>query len=177
MIATEPLPPETTRRLIPRGRMIVDTKRVLSYYRLSPDSRRILFGGRASFRSATARQAAPRVHGLMTRVWPELARVRITHAWTGNVAFTFDYVPHLGTHDGVHYAAGCQGNGVAMMTYLGHQLARKLAGKASRPSAFDGLPFPTRPLYSGRPWFLPVVGTAYRVADWLDRRRAGGSTR
>jgi len=172
IIATEPLPPETARRLIPRGRMIVDTNRVLSYYRLSPDGTRVLYGGRASFRRVTARQAAPRLHAMMTSVWPELARLRITHAWTGNVAFTFDHVPHMGVHEGVHYAVGCQGSGVALATYLGYQTALKIAGKAVAPCAFDGLPFPTRPTYTGNPWFLPVVGSYYRLRDWLDRRLA-----
>jgi glycine/D-amino acid oxidase-like deaminating enzyme len=168
IIATEPLPADTTRRLIPRGRMIVDTRRVLSYYRLSPDGTRILYGGRASFRPVTARQAAPRLHDFMTRVWPELRAVRVTHAWTGNVAFTFDHVPHMGVHEGVHYAAGCQGSGVGMASYLGHQTALKIAGKAVRPCAFDNLPFPTRPGYRGDPWFLPIVGSYYRLRDRLD---------
>jgi len=172
IIATEPLPPETIRRLIPHGRMIVDTNRVLSYYRASPDGTRILYGGRASFRHATAEQAAPTLHAMMTRVWPELATTRVTHAWTGNVAFTFDHVPHMGVHEGVHYAAGCQGSGVAMATYLGYQVALKLAGKQVTPCAFDGLPFPTRPTYTGNPWFLPIVGSYYRMRDWLERKRA-----
>ena len=172
IIATEPLPPETTRRLIPRGRMIVDTNRVLSYYRLSPDGTRILYGGRASFRRATARQAAPSLHAMMVRVWPELSRTRITHAWTGYVAFTFDHVPHMGVHEGVHYAAGCQGSGVGMATYLGYRTALKLAGKEPAPCAFDGLRFPTRPTYTGDPWFLPIVGSYYRFRDWLERRLA-----
>ena len=172
IIATEPLSPETVRRLVPRGRMIVDTNRVLSYYRPSPDGTRILYGGRVSFRQATATEAAPRLHGLMTRVWPELARTRVTHAWTGNVAFTFDHVPHMGVHEGVHYAVGCQGSGVEMASYLGHRVALKLAGKQTEPSAFDNLPFPTRPTYTGDPWFLPIVGSYYRLRDWLERRLA-----
>ena len=172
IIATEPIPPETAQRLIPRGRMIVDTNRVLSYYRLSPDGTRVLYGGRASFRRVSAREAAPRLHAMMSSVWPELRRTRVTHAWTGNVAFTFDHVPHMGVHEGVHYAVGCQGSGVAMATYLGHQLALKISGKGVAPCAFDGLPFPTRPMYGGDPWFLPVVGSYYRFRDWLERRRA-----
>ena len=172
MVATEELPAGLAARILPTGRMISDTKRVMAYFRLSPDGRRVLFGGRARSRPATARAAAPVLHARMLQVWPELAGLRITHAWTGNVAFTFDFLPHLGRHDGVHYALGCQGSGVAMMSYLGHQAALKLAGGANRPSAFDGLPFPTRPLYAGSPWFLPAVGWAYRVRDWLDRRAA-----
>jgi len=172
IIATEPLPPETIRRLIPHGRMIVDTNRVLSYYRASPDGTRILYGGRASFRHATPAQAAPTLHTMMTSVWPELGRTRVTHAWTGNVAFTFDHVPHMGIHEGVHYAVGCQGSGVAMATYLGYRVALKLAGKQLTPCAFDGLPFSTRPTYTGNPWFLPIVGSYYRMRDWLERKRA-----
>ena len=170
MLATEELPPGLAARILPTARMISDTKRVMAYFRLSPDGKRLLFGGRASFRQVTARQAAPVLHARMCEVWPELSGIRITHAWTGNVAFTFDFLPHLGRHDGIHYALGCQGSGVAMMSYLGHQAALKLAGGANTASAFDGLPFPTRPLYSGSPWFLPVVGWAYRMRDWLDRR-------
>ena len=36
-----------------------NTQRVLFYYRASPDHRRVVFGGRASFREITAAQAAP----------------------------------------------------------------------------------------------------------------------
>ena len=170
IIATEPLPPETMRKLNPNGRMFSDTNRVLHYFRPSPDGSRVLFGGRASFRGVTARTAAPTLHRFMTMIWPELEGTRITHAWNGNVAFTFDLVPHIAEKDGVHYAAGCQGSGVAMASYLGHRVALKIAGRANRPSAFEGNDFPTMPFYGGNPWFLPLVGTAYRLRDWLDRR-------
>ena len=45
IIATEELPEDQIRSLIPKGRTISDTKRVLCYYRLSPDNRRVIFGG------------------------------------------------------------------------------------------------------------------------------------
>jgi glycine/D-amino acid oxidase-like deaminating enzyme len=169
IIATEELPEGTIDRLFPGRRMISDSKRVLNYFRPSPDGRRVLWGGRASFRSATAEQSAPALHRQMVQTFPELAGVRITHAWTGNVAFTFDGLPHIGVQDGVHYAAGCQGSGVAMATWLGHNVALKMAGAANERFALDGLPFPTMPTYDGRPWFLPIVGSWYRLRDRLDR--------
>ncbi|MBM3523597.1 MAG: FAD-binding oxidoreductase, partial [Alphaproteobacteria bacterium] len=172
IIATEPLDPGIVKAIVPNGRMISDTKRVMAYYRLSPDHTRVVFGGRASFRQVSAREAAPVLHERMLQIWPQLRGTRITHAWSGNVAFTFDFLPHMGKHDGVHYALGCQGSGVAMMSYLGHQAALKLAGGANRRSAFDGLDFPTKPFYSGHPWFLPVVGWSYKLRDWMDRRAA-----
>lgn len=170
IIATEELGEAVIDRLFPSRRMVSDTKRVLNYFRPSPDGKRVLWGGRASFRAATAEDTAPALHRFMTECFPELKDTRITHAWTGNVAFTFDYLPHIGVQDGIHYAAGCQGSGVAMATWLGHNAALKLAGAANERFALDGLPFPTRPLYSGDPsWFLPLVGGWYRLRDRIDR--------
>jgi glycine/D-amino acid oxidase-like deaminating enzyme len=172
IIATEALPEPTMRKLFPNGRMISDSRRVLNYFRPSPDGTRVLWGGRASFGPTTPELAAPVLHRMMTDVFPELATTRITHSWTGNVAFTFDFLPHLGVHDGVHFAAGCQGSGVAMQTWLGHQVALKMLGRGNAPSAFDGLDFPTMPFYAGNPWFLPIVGEWYRLRDRIDRMAA-----
>jgi glycine/D-amino acid oxidase-like deaminating enzyme len=169
LIATEPLPPELTAELVPNKRMLADTRRVLSYFRLSPDGRRVLWGGRVGTAAMDPRESARRLHAVMTTVWPQLRDVRISHSWTGNVAFTFDFRPHLGCHQGVHYALGCQGNGVAMQSWLGFQAARAIAGAANEPSAFSDLPFPTAPLYDGRPWFLPIMLAWYRLRDQIDR--------
>jgi len=170
IIATEELPEETMDRLFPGRRMISDTRRVLNYFRPSPYGNRVLWGGRASFAPTAPEAAAPVLHGFMTAVFPELKSVRLTHAWTGNVAFTFDFLPHIGVQDGVHYAAGCQGSGVAMATWLGHRAALKIAGADNEGFALDGLNFPTMPLYSGNPnWFLPIVGSWYRLRDHMDR--------
>ena len=173
IIATEELGEDVIERLFPGRRMISDTKRVLNYFRPSPDGKRVLWGGRASFRSQTATDAAPVLRAAMVACFPELEKVRITHAWCGNVAFTFDTLPHIGAEGGVHYAAGCQGSGVAMATWLGHRVALKMAGAANEPFALDGLNFPTRPFYQGDPSLvLPVIGEWYRLRDRLDRMAA-----
>jgi glycine/D-amino acid oxidase-like deaminating enzyme len=104
----------------------------------------------------------------MVRVWPELGACRITSAWKGNLGFTFDRLPHMGTHDGLHFAMGCNGSGVAMATYLGHQSALKILGRQNRPCPFEQLPFPTHVGYRRRTWFLPALGLWYRILDRLD---------
>jgi glycine/D-amino acid oxidase-like deaminating enzyme len=174
IIATEKLGKDRIRELFPTLRMIADTKRVLNYFRPSPDGQRVLWGGRASFRSGgtTAATAAPALYRAMTEVFPEIQGVRITHAWTGYVAFTLDGLPHIGEHEGVHFAAGCQGSGVAMASWLGHQAALKLARAGNAPFALDLQHFPALPLYDGRPWFLPLVGEYYRLRDRIDRAAA-----
>ncbi|HEV8679177.1 MAG TPA: FAD-binding oxidoreductase [Stellaceae bacterium] len=172
IIATESLPADLAASLIPKRRSISDTKRVLCYYRMSPDGTRMVFGGRARFTPANPRLCAQVLHGYMTARFPQLKGVRVTHSWTGNTAFTLDALPHMGEEGGLHYCLGCNGSGVAMMTYLGTQTARKIARVANAPCAFDSPEFPDHPLYTGNPWFLPLVGGWYRMRDRLDRMLA-----
>jgi glycine/D-amino acid oxidase-like deaminating enzyme len=169
IIATEELPEDLARSLIPKGRSLSDTKRVLCYYRMSPDGKRMLFGGRARFTQVDAKISAPILHRYMAARFPQLRGFRVTHAWTGNTAFTFDALPQMGRRDGLHYCLGCNGSGIAMMTYLGWQTARNIARIANAPCAYDSDDFPTHPLYGGNPWFLPLVGGWYRLRDRLDR--------
>ncbi len=169
MIATEELPEDVASSLSPRNRSLTDSRRLLSYYRMSPDGNRLLYGGRAKFGFADPLETAPILYRFMTARFPQLKGFRITHAWTGNVAFTLDEVPHMGQMDGLHYALGCNGSGVAMMTYLGYQTARKIAGVANYECAFDTPDMPTHPLYKGNPWFIPWVGRYFFIRDWFDR--------
>lgn len=172
IIATEELPDDLPDVLIKKDRTLADTRRVLTYYRLSPDKKRIIFGGRARFTPVTPRQSAPILYKFMCDRFPQVRGYRVTHAWTGNVAFTMDALPHMGTMEGMHFLLGCNGSGVAMMTYLGWQTARKIAGVANQPSAFDTPEFPDHPMYNGNPWFLPAIGAWYRFRDEFDRGMA-----
>jgi glycine/D-amino acid oxidase-like deaminating enzyme len=169
IIATEELPADLAASLIPKGRTLSDTRRVLCYYRMSPDNSRMIFGGRARFTQVDARVSAPILHRYMTARFPQLQGFKVTHAWTGNTAFTLDALPHMGESEGLHFCLGCNGSGVAMMTYLGWQTARKIAGAANYACSFDTPDFPDHRLYSGDPWFLPAVGSWYRLRDRIDR--------
>jgi len=44
---------------------------------------------------------------------------------------------------------------------------QKVLGRAEGRTAFDGIGFPTRPFYTGRPWFLPASVAFYRWRDSL----------
>lgn len=169
MMATEELPEPLTAAMLPTNRMCGDTKRSLFAFRLSPDRRRLIFAARAGFHETSEQDATPILHRYACSVWPDLAGYRISHCWKGLVAFTFDRLPHLGIHNGVYYAAGCQGNGVSIMSYLGHQAALKMLSGSERQCGHDGVPFPTRPTYTGDPWFLPSIGAYYKSRDALDR--------
>ncbi len=165
MIATEPLPDEVISRLMPRERVTSDTRKVVYYYRRSPDGRRIVFGGRVACKETDPRISGPRLHKVVVDLFPELAGTRISHSWMGFVAYTFDHLPHIGERDGVWYSAGYCGSGVAWATYMGYRLGHKVLGADEGRTAFDAIRFPTRPLYTGNPWFLDAAVAWYRAMD------------
>lgn len=175
IIATEPLPPDLMDRLSPRNRIASDTRKVVYYYRPSPDRTRILFGGRVSANETDPSVSGPRLFADMCRIYPELRDYRISHSWMGTVAYTFDELAHTGTHDGVHYALGYCGSGVSMASYLGMRAGQKVLGLKEGRTAFDDLRFPTRPLYAGKPWFLPPMVAWYRWRDRVQHARAVGA--
>jgi glycine/D-amino acid oxidase-like deaminating enzyme len=164
IIATEVLEGDLARSVSPRGRMLVDSKNFLFYWRLTPD-RRLLFGGRRSLASSTIPQARDFLYGSMLRVHPQLAATRIDRAWGGSVAVTLDRLPHVGRLDGAWYLTGCNGSGVALNTWLGARMARHLLGEAALPS-FAELPHRPIPLHRARAAYLPLVGLWFR---WQDR--------
>jgi glycine/D-amino acid oxidase-like deaminating enzyme len=172
IIATAPLDPGLARRLIPRARVLSDSRHLLHYFRLSVDGR-LLFGGRAAFRpdryGADGRAAAI-LRRDMIRVFPETTDIPVEYAWSGNVAFTRDQMPHVGALGGSISIGGYCGHGVAMAIYLGARVGQHLADGSELPY-LASLKFPVVPLYNGTPWFLPLVGAWYQMVDWTRSRR------
>jgi gamma-glutamylputrescine oxidase len=168
-IATEALSKDEMDEINPGRRMVSDTRREVIYTRPSPDGSRMLFGWRPDARDISDMDAAAGMLAEARRVWPQLQGKQISHVWSGYVGMTFDQTPHMGEIDGVHFAAGCNGSGVAMMTYLGHQTALKILRKQNRRCGFDRASFPTNPLYRGNPWFIPAVSAWYHLRDRIDR--------
>lgn len=167
MLATEPLAPDVAARLIPQGRMVVDTRRVVIYFRMSPDGRRLIFGGRAALSETDPTRSLPRLYQMMLEVFPQLAGTPVSHTWNGFIAYTFDELPHIGVQDGLHYAMGYCGSGISLSLYYGMRAGQKILGRAAGATALDGLRFQTRPLYFGTPWFLGCSVAYYRMTDHL----------
>jgi glycine/D-amino acid oxidase-like deaminating enzyme len=170
IIATEVLPSDLARELSPRNRMIYDSKHFLYYYRLTPDNR-MLFGGRAAFfpeTENTVRQSAEILRRGMISVYPQLRNVKIEFVWGGTLDFTLDVMPHAGKIDGMYFAAGFAGHGVAAATWFGAKLAGLICGDAN-DIPFDGIKFPAAPLglRSGNTWALPLAGAWYRILDFF----------
>jgi glycine/D-amino acid oxidase-like deaminating enzyme len=170
IIATEVLPVDLARELSPRNRMIYDSKHFLYYYRLTPDNR-MLFGGRAAFfpeTENTVRQSAEILRRGMVDVYPQLLDTKVEFVWGGTLDFTLDVMPHAGKIDGMYFAAGFAGHGVAAATWFGAKLAGLICGQPN-DIPFDGIKFPAAPfgLRSGNTWALPLAGAWYRILDFF----------
>jgi glycine/D-amino acid oxidase-like deaminating enzyme len=99
----------------------------------------------------------------MTAVFPQLAGVAIEYAWGGTLDIAFDLMPHAAQYDGLHYALGFAGHGVALATLLGTSTGDAMAGAPVDHPFSAALPAPA--WYRGNPWFLPLVGAWQRFLD------------
>ena len=168
IIATEPIDPALMSQLIPKARMCGDSRRIVAYYRPSPDGQRILFGSRATGLRDNPAKNAVHLRRSLVEIFPQLADTGISHCWSGLVAYCFDHAPHIGRRDGIFYAMGYCGSGVARASYFGQKLGYKMLDQHDQGrTAFDDLRFQSKPLYTGNPWFMPLLLNWHRLADKL----------
>lgn len=171
IIATERLSDKLAHELSPMNRMIFDSKHYLNYFRLWDN--RMIFGGRAAFfpeTDTTIQRSAEILQREMVQVYPQLKGVKVEYVWGGTLDFAFDMMTHVGAEDGVYYALGYAGHGVAMGTYLGKTVAEAMVKNNIEEHPFAQFNFPGAPLglYNGHPWFLPFAGAWHKILDWVE---------
>ena len=160
---------EPAKALAPGGRMMVETRARHSYFRISADGDRILFGGRAAMVQVDLATAAKRLRQTMGEIWPDLANVRLSHVWTGNTGYSFGHMPHVGERNGLHYALGFSGSGTVMAPYLGAKAALRALGAPGGETAYAATHLRKAWFhFSKRPHFLHPADLWYR--HWVDRR-------
>lgn len=168
IIATDTLAPDVMARLMPKLRMVGDTRNLYNYYRPSPDGTRIIFGGRRGAHTDNELKKCANLYQNMVEIFPELEGVRLTHTWWGYTGYTFDFLPHLTLNDGIHYATGFCGSGVVWAPWLGRKAANMILGVDDEAqSTLARTDFPTRAFYNGNPWFMPAVVRWYGLKDRL----------
>lgn len=152
---------------------IYNTRHVLSYYRRLPDGR-ILFGGRGDT-NGTPEAAAHQTQAALLRlkrILPGFDDARIAYSWRGLVCLTRRRTASIGLLPGdpnIGFAFGCQGSGIATMTWAGALIADLLAGKKSEddiPALLRGLPGKLPP---SAHLIRTLVRTAYAVYALRDR--------
>ncbi|WP_370302338.1 NAD(P)/FAD-dependent oxidoreductase [Pseudooceanicola sp.] len=170
-VASEELSPQLMENLTPQKRMFGESGRVFMWFRPTPDGRRFIFGGRIGNPGGAVEAQRKAFTKSITRVFPQLSDVRLSHVWSGNVAYTPDHSPHLGFVDGVWLAGGYCGSGVTRSVYFGMKLARKILKERDSDTAFDDLPFQRVPFKPFSDRAANVMTKWYAHLDARDLRR------
>jgi glycine/D-amino acid oxidase-like deaminating enzyme len=168
-IATAPLPDSLARQILPEGQAVSDSRRILVYFRQTPDGR-FMLGGRG--RMGGPRHAADFAHvqRAMLRLYPALRDLPVERRWFGPVAMTADHLPHLHEPEpGLIAAIGCQGRGVGLMTALGSRLAAYVATGDRTVLPFPLTPVRPIPLHGLRSVGIAAMIAWYRMLDRLER--------
>ena len=134
IIATEPLDPDARRRGAPHAAHGASTTATCSGTGVSTTTAAWSSAGGSGSARVGLEEARDHLYASMLEVHPQLAGVRVERAWGGNVALTLDRLPHCGRIDGLWYATGCNGSGVALNTWLGHRMAAAIAASPSHRS-------------------------------------------
>ncbi|MFZ6677061.1 NAD(P)/FAD-dependent oxidoreductase [Undibacterium sp. Tian12W] len=145
---------------------VYDTRFAFDYYRPLADSR-LLWGGRISIRDRQPAEVADLLYGDMLKVYPQLAGTKVEYAWSGLMSYAQHKMPQIGClPDGIWYAMGFGGHGIAPTTLAGEVVAQAIARKQALPHGLDhyGLPpaFGSLGLMAAQCayWY-------YELRDWL----------
>ena len=133
--ATAPLPPDVASAIMPNGIVLYEMSATYAYYRMD-DAGRFLMGGRSALRDTSDPRDFNDLVAHAKALFPALEAATWTHCWNGQVAVTWDHLPHVHEPEpGLHIGLGYNGRGVAMATAMGRMLARRAAGGG--PEAID----------------------------------------
>ncbi|WOJ95803.1 FAD-binding oxidoreductase [Congregibacter brevis] len=164
VIATEPLPENLVKQLMPGDVAVCDPRTALDYFRLSADNR-MLFGGLSNYTGMEPKNLEAVMRRKMAAVFPQLGDVAIDFAWSGWIGIGLNRMPQLGRlADNVAYIQAYSGHGVAPTHIMARITAEMIAKESPRfdiMAKINHWPFPGGKLLR-RPAL--AVGMAYYKA-------------
>jgi glycine/D-amino acid oxidase-like deaminating enzyme len=164
-VATEPLPDELRARILPKGHVSSDTRRLLNYFCMTPEGR-LVMGGRGRLREGHHRKFYAHIVTSMHKLFPGTSGARLDHFWSGRVAVTLDHLPKIFELGPGMWSGGCyNGRGVAIATAMGRLLVACADGATA-----ESLPLPIKkprplPFHGLRG---PAIGVAVAWKQMLD---------
>ncbi|MDF9756664.1 gamma-glutamylputrescine oxidase [Pseudomonas sp. TE6288] len=171
VVATEPLPEDLARTLIPQNMALCDQKVGLDYYRLTADNR-LLFGGACHYSGRDPKDIGAYMRPKVLKVFPQLAEVRLDYQWGGMIGITANRFPQVGRlsqHPNVFYAQGYSGHGLNVTHWTAKLLAEAIATEQSHGfDVFRAVPHLTFP--GGKALRSPLLALGmlwYRLREAL----------
>jgi glycine/D-amino acid oxidase-like deaminating enzyme len=167
IVATDQLPDEILRSVLPGGQAAADSRRVLNYFRRTPDGR-VMLGGRGPMRAPRGSRPYRAMEHALSKVFPQLRDARIEYRWFGRLSIPMDFQPHMQeVQPGVLALNGYAGKGVALGAQLGAYGADRLCA-ASRDWPDDLLdPMSDVPIAAFRRLYVGLGSAAFRMIDLI----------
>lgn len=171
-IATEPLPRDIRKRLVPDNQGVGDTRRNLFTFRFDAGNR-LITGGMHIFSPGATERVPRAIHRRLVEKLELRDIPPIAYAWSGMAAVAPDFLPHLvDLGSGAIAGFACNGRGIALTTAMGRVIADWATGTDARD-----LPIPFAP-----PQKIPFHGLMKHapnallpwsmLQDRLDERKA-----
>ncbi len=166
IIATEPLGARL-KDCLSRPLSACDANIVLDYFRPTGDGR-LLFGGLANYSGREPRDIAKALRPRLNRVFPQIADAKVEFGWGGLIDITPRREPQMGQlEQGVWFAHGYSGHGLALATLSGALLAEGICDRSDRLALLESLPRPEFPGGRFRTAALVAGMFAMRLKDAL----------
>ena len=165
-VATERLPDQLRRTVLPEGHVASDTRKLLLYYRADHDGR-LIMGGRGTFREPLGSSDYRHLESVIGLVFPQLKGTRCEFRWSGRVALTRDHLPHVHRPaPGLTIFLGYNGRGIAMATALGTLVAANLTAADANPLPLPITEIRPIPLHSLHRVYATAILQMYRLSDY-----------
>ncbi len=185
MGVTEPLPPSFFEEVGWAGReALSDARPVFVYAQRTRDDRIALGLARGHPHPGwltphyIVPSAARALRATLARLFPRAAGVRIERLWSGYIGVPRDGMPSVGLRDGIAWAGGYFGDGVAASNLAGRTLAELILGRRSELAELPWVGHRWRPW---EPTPLAMLGSAaaFTAMRWADaaERRTGRASR
>lgn len=137
-LATQPLPPDVVKTVLPGRQGVWDTKEVLLSFRYDARNR-LVFGSVGALRNTGTAVHRAWAKRALRRIYPQIGRVEFESGWFGHIGMTADNLPRFHRLDeGVFAFCGYNGRGIAPGTVFGRAMAAFLAGETRA----EDLPLP-----------------------------------
>lgn len=178
MGVTEPLPASFWDRVGWRGReTLADARPVFVYAQRTADDRIALGLARGHPHPGwltphyVVPSAARALRATLARLFPRATGVRIERLWSGYIGAPRDGLPSVGLRDGIAWAGGYFGDGVAASNLAGRTLAELILHRASERTELPWIGHRWRP-WEPTPLAMAGAAAAFAAMAWADAAEA-----
>lgn len=166
--ATRVLTDDEMTQVLPKSVSLADTRRVIYYTRKTPDNR-LAFGCIGSSENVRSFGGLSRIKTGIGKVFPILDGIDVPFHWSGRIATSTDFTPHLHEPEpGLTAALGYTGRGIVMTSVMAKTLVARALGADANDLPFPISPIQPMPFHWVKKTALPLIRPILAMQDKWD---------